>query len=498
MPGTAARKSSYSLRTVSIAGAWLAGLTFCAPLDAQQASFIVHPLYSTYAPGGITNGPDDRLWFTGLNPGNIGSIDTAGSLTEYAVPDGAAAGITTGPDGNIWFPTSGNNIGRLTPSGVLTEFPITTPGSGALGITTGPDGALWFTENLASQIGRVTTAGQFTEYPVPNTEPYSITSGPDGALWFTEGSGNIGRITTSGLVTEYGVPGSNKYPGTVGITTGPDGALWFTESIREAVGRITTEGVVTQYEYDAQVGGGGGITAGPGGDLWFTLGHSEIGRVTTAGVFTFYTTPTSNTYPFSIARSNSGAIWFTEHTAGPASAGIDEVVVADASLSSTPNEGDLGATVTLAGSGFAPNEAVNVYAHSTSANLLTTVNADSTGAFSTGTNIGIAFSGEDSLVGVGKSSGKIGVAQYLVDSVLTVTPTSGLAGSAASAYCSGLAPGYRINFYIGTQSLGSGQANTAGDINFKFTVPSSLAPGFYRVTARIDSKPVLEGSFTVD
>jgi virginiamycin B lyase len=494
----AASKSSYSLRTVSIACTWLVGLTFCVSLDAQQANFIVHPLYSTYEPGGIVSGPDDRLWFTGFNTGNVGSISTAGSLTEYPVPDGARAGIATGPDGNLWFVTVGNNIGRLTPTGVLTEFPVPTPGSGALGITTGPDGALWFTENLANQIGRVTTTGQFTEYPVPNTEPYSITSGPDGALWFTEFVGNIGRITTAGLVTEYAVPGSARYPGTGGITTGPDGALWFTESIRDAVGRITTDGVVTQYEYDAQVSGGGGITTGPGGDLWFTLGHSEIGRVTTAGVFTFYTTPMSTTYPVSIATSNSGAIWFTEHTTGPASAGIDEVVAADASLSVTPNEGDLGTTVTLAGGGFAPNEVVNVYAHSASANLLTTVNADSTGAFSTGTNIGVAFSGEDSLVGVGKSSGKIGIGQYLVDSVLTVTPTSGLAGTAASAYCSGLAPGYIINFYMGAQSLGSGQVNTAGDINFKFTVPSTLAPGLYPVTAHIGAKPVLEGSFTVN
>jgi streptogramin lyase len=31
----------------------------------------------------------------------------------------------------------------------------------------GPDGALWFTERLADKIGRLTTAGLFTEFPLP-------------------------------------------------------------------------------------------------------------------------------------------------------------------------------------------------------------------------------------------------------------------------------------------------------------------------------------------
>jgi hypothetical protein len=78
------------------------------------------------------------------------------------------------------------------------------------------------------KIGRITTAGSITEYPVPAaSHPAGIAAGPDGALWFTESSGNnIGRITTAGLIDEYPVPtaGSN-----LSITTGPDGAMWFAE-----------------------------------------------------------------------------------------------------------------------------------------------------------------------------------------------------------------------------------------------------------------------------
>jgi streptogramin lyase len=63
--------------------------------------------------------------------------------------------MTTGPDGNLWFVEfNGNAIGRITPRGAITEFPLPTGNSGPSSITTGPDGALWFTENDGNRIGR--------------------------------------------------------------------------------------------------------------------------------------------------------------------------------------------------------------------------------------------------------------------------------------------------------------------------------------------------------
>ena len=60
----------------------------------------------------------------------------------------------------VWFTDNGaNKIGRITTDGVITEFPIPTAGSVPVGIIVGPDGALWFTEPGVNQIGRITTAG---------------------------------------------------------------------------------------------------------------------------------------------------------------------------------------------------------------------------------------------------------------------------------------------------------------------------------------------------
>ena len=84
---------------------------------------------------------------------------------------------------------------------------------------------MWFTENTANKIGRITTAGAITEYPMPsaNAGPYAIVTGPDLALWFTEQTGHgIGRITTAGTITEFPVDGTQP----LGIASGPD-SLWF-------------------------------------------------------------------------------------------------------------------------------------------------------------------------------------------------------------------------------------------------------------------------------
>ncbi len=132
---------------------------------------------------------------------------------------------------------------------VITEFVIPTPGAQPDGIAAGPDGALWFTEGGASKIGRITTSGVITEFSLPSFNDYpldGIAVGSDGAIWFTEYTANkIGRISTAGQITEFAIPTPNSQP--VGITAGPDGAVWFTEDAGNRIGRITTAGLITEF-----------------------------------------------------------------------------------------------------------------------------------------------------------------------------------------------------------------------------------------------------------
>lgn len=242
----------------------------------------------------------------------------AGIITEYPLPgvNSVPYSLASGPDGNVWYTEFGydpNNptsytgkIGRMTPDGHATEFPLATASSFPYGITSGPDGNLWFTEFtydfqsknfFAGKIGRITVNGAITEVPLPNTGaiPYSITAGPDGNLWFTEIGfnisqsslfvGKIGKITPTGAITEYPLSGANKIPNI--ITAGPDGNLWFTELgystsgsslYSGAIGRITPSGTISEFPLNTPNLVPDGIAIGPDGNIWFTESASYYGN----------------------------------------------------------------------------------------------------------------------------------------------------------------------------------------------------------------------------
>jgi streptogramin lyase len=290
-------------------------------------------------PMDITRGPDGNLWFTMVN--QIGRITPAGVITEFPVVSGPG-GITAGPanDNNVWFAGYfGQTIGRITPTGVVTEFPLL--GSGyPIDITAGPDGNLWFAERFGNRIGRMTTAGVVTgEFPIPTggSQPQGgIAAGPDNNVWFAECVGNrIGQITPSGTITEFPVPTPNSCP--YGITAGPDGNLWFTEPWSDRIGKITTAGTITEYP----VGSGSsplGITAAPDGNLWFVTGGThKVGRITTSGAVTEFSIPTADSYPKDITAGPDGNLWFTEFTGNKIGKVTISVPPTITALTATPN-----------------------------------------------------------------------------------------------------------------------------------------------------------------
>jgi streptogramin lyase len=260
------------------------------------------------------------LWFTEFLGNKIGRITTSGAFTEFAIPTagGTPVGIAAGSDGALWFTElSGNKVGQIAVNGIVAEFPVPTPGGAPVAIAAGPDGALWFTED-AGKIGRLTTAGGITEFPINSGTHDGIAAGADGALWFTEGSANkIGRITTSGTITEFAIPSAASFP--AGIAAGPDGALWFTEAGANKIGRITTSGAITEFPLSSfpvsTASSPSGIAAGPNGSLWFTNpGANNIEQITTSGTITLgnFTSITPASLPNGITPGPDGAMWFTE------------------------------------------------------------------------------------------------------------------------------------------------------------------------------------------
>jgi len=273
----------------------------------------------------IAEGPDGNLWFTEGLGNKVGRITPGGMITEFPLPSnnyGDPYDITTGPDGNLWFTeqsfvlNTSPKIGRITPNGTITEFPVPTINTSLEGITTGPDGNLWFTEKDGNNIGKITPSGAVTEYPVPtgSSWPWGITTGPDGNLWFTESNvyaNKIGVITPSGTITEYPIPTNGSGP--QGITTGPDGNLWFTESGGNNIGKITSSGAATEYPIPTNTSDPRDITTGPDGNLWFTENNgNNIGKITPSGAVTEYPIPTNGSGPYGITAGPDGNLWFTE------------------------------------------------------------------------------------------------------------------------------------------------------------------------------------------
>lgn len=226
--------------------------------------------------------------------------------------------LVVGPDGAIWFtafdimPVAGMADGRpvhdavvrMTPAGAFTVFPLPNEGVYPDGITVGSDGNLWFTEFYGNAVGRITPQGTITEFLVPSrpqsnlpeSQPHALALGPDGNIWFPDMGGNkIARITPSGTLTEFAIPAHSgdpfsSYP--YSIVAGPDGALWFTESGGMRIGRITLDGHITEFKLPGANHAPEDIVAGGDGALWFLeQTQSLLGRITTDGHVTEWPLP---------------------------------------------------------------------------------------------------------------------------------------------------------------------------------------------------------------
>jgi virginiamycin B lyase len=278
----------------------------------------------------IAAGPDGAMWFTNNNSGYIGRITTTGVITQYPIPIAGACpqGITGGAaDGNLWFVAAcgnsaspGGYIGRVTTAGVITEYPVSNKSSQLEEITIGPDSNLWFTDGGTNSIGRVITpatstgAANILLFPMPlgDSYPGGITAGPDGKLWITKADTWNATAADPPAFTEVGPKGNTNLGTPAEITAGPDGALWMTSD--QQIQRVTTSGTFSLVQTLNSLSAAVGIVTGPDGAMWFTDGGANnIGRITTDGkTFNEFPVPTMGANPLWIAPGPDGALWFVE------------------------------------------------------------------------------------------------------------------------------------------------------------------------------------------
>ncbi|HEV8062133.1 MAG TPA: Ig-like domain repeat protein, partial [Gemmataceae bacterium] len=166
---------------------------------------------------GIVTGPDGNLWFTATSVNDIGRITPTGSITIFDNPVATVpsafryTGMIAGPNGNLWMATA-NTIAEMNTSGqTVAQFQVS---GDPYGLAAGPDGNVWYDEGAADDIGRITPQGVVTEFPIPTPKSGAEVPvwGPDGNMWFTEyGSGQIGKVLLN--------PANSALSNTIGGTT---------------------------------------------------------------------------------------------------------------------------------------------------------------------------------------------------------------------------------------------------------------------------------------
>jgi hypothetical protein len=240
--------------------------------------------------GSITGGYDHQQVM-------IGSMTPAGQVTEFppipvtAGPTAYSTGIVSGPGGDLWFdytvvgsaPVSDSQsfIGRVTTAGSVTLFPMSS-GPKSRGVqyplVAGADGNLWFTEGSGKDfiLGRMTPSGAVTQLPIQSDDWGQVGSGLNGNLiaivqranWRNE----VYHVTPAGALRRYNIPAAASDAFSVYLGAA-DGSLWFTDGFGSPkIGLITAGGAIRSHNLSHVVQRGNGylesMALGQDGNLY--------------------------------------------------------------------------------------------------------------------------------------------------------------------------------------------------------------------------------------
>ena len=208
--------------------------------DASRAKITEIPTPSAQClPQGLDQAPDGSVFYTETAAGKIARLH--GSQTrEYLLPKGALPNIVKVAEDGVWFSDAGNHaIGLLNPdSGSVVEYPVPS-GAAPNFLQIGSDRAKWFTE--PSGVGRLSASGVITEWQISlektDSHVEQLSIDPGGNVWFTElnydgvgaaGTNFVRRLDpATNTVRAYPVPTFGGTP--AGVLAAATGHIWVSE-----------------------------------------------------------------------------------------------------------------------------------------------------------------------------------------------------------------------------------------------------------------------------
>src|SRR5919202_3119096 len=152
-------------------------------------------------------------------------------------------------------------------------------------------------------------------------------------------------------------------------------------------------------------------------------------------------------------------------------------------LSLSPTSGLPGSNVTANGSGFAPGETVDV---SFNGQAVGTPAVNNGGTFSLAFTVPNTPPGQYGVLAKGRTSGTTASTSSTINqgpAALTFDPAQAAPGASITVTGTGFKPGETVTLSFNGPTVGTETADTNGKVTFTFTVPATLAPGQYGVTA---------------
>jgi hypothetical protein len=185
------------VRKLACLGVALLGtLTTATPAGAAKVTEF--PLESKSI-GGLAQAPDGTIVYAASHPyggspsngpqwlGFVGRVEQNGPSGETAVPPSFPGDIAVGSEGDAYLTPSSGGIARLAPSGEWSSTAARQTVS-ERSVSPAAGGGVWFvqrSDQTADTVGRISAAGQVSEFPIPSHEsgPHAIVEGHEGDAW---------------------------------------------------------------------------------------------------------------------------------------------------------------------------------------------------------------------------------------------------------------------------------------------------------------------------
>lgn len=187
---------------------------------------------------------------------------------------------------------------------------------------------------------------------------------------------------------------------------------------------------------------------------------------------------TTNGTPTPVPTAPTGVATATTPVASPTT-----VPSTAPALSLSASSGLPGATITANGSGFQPNETVDVTFNGQDVGS-PAVNGQ--GTWSLAFNVPSFAPGQYGVLAKGRSSGSTASSSFTINqggATLTFNPTQAAPGAQLTVTGTGFRAGETVTLTFNGPEVGTATADTSGNVSWTFTIPASLSAGQFGVTA---------------